>query len=264
MIADKDIDAEINRLLGILYKKRINALGKLTLTQLLNKNPYLYRAIGVVNPPELLEQLLAARISSSDETIFGNSFFEPLAYWAAEKADQHKEKDRKVNTGAGAGQDISIENSLEYLAISVKSGKSIFNSQSDKGQKAEFEQLQARLKKLQKQFRAIIGYGYGRKTEKKASVTEKLAGQAFWKLLTGEDDFYQRISSSIGKCVTEHAKEYEAAYQAKLNILTKNFFLNFVSDDGLIPWEKVVAFNSSSEKPKRLKGQPKKKVAKEQ
>lgn len=257
MILESDLNAEINRLLGIFYSKRLNALNKLTLTQLFNKNPYLYRSIGVANPPDLLKQLLAARISSSDETIFGNSFFEPLAYWAAEKANEHLEAGRKVTFSSGAGQDISVENDVEYLAISVKSGKTIFNSQSDKGQKVEFEQLQARLKKLGKPIRAIIGYGYGRKNQKKASATEKLAGQAFWKLLTAEEDFYLRISQSIGQCVTEHSKEYEVEYSNKLNKLIREFYLNFVDDAGRVPWEKVVALNSSSERQKRLKAESK-------
>lgn len=253
MISNSDLNTEVNRLLGIFYAKRLNALNKLTLTNLLNKNPYLYRCIGVVSPPELIKQLLSARISSSDETIFGNSFFEPLAYWAAEKSDQHIVSGRKVTISSGAGQDISVENDLEYLAIAVKSGKTIFNSQSDKGQKAEFEQLQSRLKKLGKPIRAIIGYGYGRKSSKKESSTEKLAGQAFWELLTAEKEFYLRISTSIGECVTKHAEEYDDAYEKKISKLTREFYINFVDAEGLIPWEQIVAFNSSNEKPKRLK-----------
>jgi hypothetical protein len=144
MIQAKALDAKIAQLLAVLYERRFIQLRALTLTKLLNKNPYLYRAVGIQRPDHLLEGLLNARISSSDETIFGNEFFEPLALWAAQNA---KIKGRNASIGAGAGQDISIESATEYFAISVKSGKNIFNSQSDKGQKAEFEQLEARLKK---------------------------------------------------------------------------------------------------------------------
>ena len=58
-------------------------LRELTLNDLLNKNPYLYRSDGIQRPGHLLDGLLIARISSSDETIFGNEFFEPLALWVA-------------------------------------------------------------------------------------------------------------------------------------------------------------------------------------
>ena len=61
-------------------------LRELTLNKLLNKNPYLYRSDGIQRPGHLLDGLLIARISSSDETIFGNEFFEPLALWVAGEA----------------------------------------------------------------------------------------------------------------------------------------------------------------------------------
>ena len=134
-------------------------LRELTLNELLNKNPYLYRSVGIQRPDHLLDGLLIGRISSSDETIFGNEFFEPLALWAAGEAQLPR---HQVSVGAGAGQDISIESATEYFAIAVKSRKNIFNSQSDKGQKTEFDQLEARLKKLKQAFHKVVGFGYGR------------------------------------------------------------------------------------------------------
>lgn len=252
MIAEDKLRAKIGELLDVLYQKRFNALEILTLTKLINKNPYLYRALGINNPSEFIAQLLSARISSSDETIFGNDFLEPLAIWSAKESDQHDGGKRSVHVGASAGQDIAIETATAYLAISVKSGKNIFNTQSSKGQSTEFEGLQSRLKKLNKQFRAIIGYGYGRKQEKKESSTEKLAGQAFWELLTGEPDYYLRIARAIGQYSESHGESYKNAYNLKLAKLQRDFMLNFVSSEGEVLWDKVVSFNSSKEKPKRL------------
>ena len=150
MISEVVLQNKIGELLATLYGKRIAALNKLKLSDLLNKNPYLYRALGASRSNEFIEQLLVARVSSSDETIFGNDFFEPLAIFAAQQAQLSKEKPANVSVGAGAGQDIAIESALEYLAIAVKSGTNIFNSQSEKGQSAEFQALQARMKKLGK------------------------------------------------------------------------------------------------------------------
>lgn len=105
MISQALLEQKVGLLLQTLYTKRFAALDKLTLGELLKKNPYLYRALGLNQPAELITQLLAARISSSDETIFGNDFFEPLAVFAA----QHGQPDAQVAVGAGAGQDIAIE-----------------------------------------------------------------------------------------------------------------------------------------------------------
>lgn len=245
MIETAALEAEVGRLLGVLYAKRFVALEKLRLSDLLAKNPYLYRALGESDPSVLLRQVLLARISSSDETIFGNDFFEPLAIFAARQAGGA----RQVTVGAGAGQDIAIETATEYLAISVKSGTNIFNSQSQKGQSAEFNQLQARLKKLGKMFRPIVGYGYGRKAPAKASHEERIAGQAFWELLTGEADFYLRISRAMAAFAADHGAAYGQALERKHRALVKEFMLGFVTDAGDLDWERLVEFNSSATKP---------------
>ena len=146
MIEQLALDREVGRLLEVLYAKRFASLEKLSLQTLLSKNPYLYRALGESEPVSLIKQMLIARVSSSDETIFGNDFFEPLAIYAAKSAFTGKQN-CTVTVGAGAGQDIAVETASEYLAISVKSGTNIFNSQSQKGQSSEFNALQARMKK---------------------------------------------------------------------------------------------------------------------
>lgn len=254
MIPEQVLAEKIGALLEVLYSKRIAALQKLKLSDLLNKNPYLYRALGASRAHEFIEQLLIARISSSDETIFGNDFFEPLAIFAAQQAQQGQAQPAAVSVGAGAGQDIAVESDTEYLAIAVKSGTNIFNSQSEKGQSAEFQALQARLKKLGKMFRPIIGYGYGRKSEpKKASPVERLAGQKFWMLLTNEPDFYLRISRCMEAFAIAHAHTFKDALDAKQDALLREFMIAFVDTSGAIDWDAIVTFNSSIEKPKRAK-----------
>jgi hypothetical protein len=255
MIDQPLLSAEIGRLLAVLYAKRFAALDRLTLTTLLAKNPYLYRAMGESDPLQLLKQMLMARVSSSDETIFGNDFFEPLAMFAARYATGGER--RTVTVGAGAGQDIAIETASEYLAISVKSGINIFNSQSEKGQSAEFNQLQARMKKLGKMFRPIVGYGYGRKAApKKPQAQERLAGQAFWSLLTGEDDFHVRIEACMGPFAAEHSQQFAQALVKKHCLLVREFSTHFIGDTGEILWAKLVDFNSGTKRPARLRAAP--------
>ena len=49
------------------------------------------------------------------------------------------------------------------------------------------------------------------------------------------------------------AEEFACEFVAKKTSLLEQFDLNFPSGDGNIPWDSLVAFNSSTEKPKRLK-----------
>ena len=254
MIKETELNTKVGELLNILYVKRFATLEGLTLSKLLNKkNPYLYRGVGVNDPSDLIEGILSAFVSSSDETIFGNDFFEPMAKWSADNSNQHSGGERTVTVGAGAGQDIAIETANAYLAISVKSGVSILNSQSTKGQNSEFEALQSRLRKLNKQFRPIIGYGYGRRQNRVANKTEKVAGQLFWELLTGETDYYLRIARSIGIFGEKHYEEYKKAFERKKVQLLREFILNFVGEDGSVLWDAVVTFNSSKDRPKSSK-----------
>jgi Type II restriction endonuclease EcoO109I len=250
MISDQLLQNEIGRLLEVLYGKRFAALGKLTLARLLNKNPYLYRALGIADSSEFIMQLMIAFVSSSDETIFGNDFLEPLAIFAARNANQHADSERSVTVGAGAGQDIAIETATSYLAISVKSGKNIFNAQSTKGQDSEFTALTSRLKKINKALRPIIGYGYGRKRQLKASNVEKIAGQAFWQLLTGEPGFYLRLSAAMASYSGEHGAAYKTAFEQRHQQFLREFMMRYVDTTGSILWEDVVAFNSAEVKPK--------------
>ncbi|GAA0209766.1 PmeII family type II restriction endonuclease [Kangiella japonica] len=251
MINQIALDNEVKRLLDILYEKRFEKLNEIKLSRLLKKNPYLFRSVGIINCSDLIDAQLDAFLSSSDETIFGNDFFEPLALWTATNAEF--QDPRIVTVGSASGTDLSIETSDSYLAIAVKSGTNIFNSQSTKGQSTEFLELQSRLRKLKKEIRTIIGYGYGRNKASKKSTKEKYAGQAFWYLLSGEEDFYLRISDSIGKSAIEHRQEYLESYNKTKNRLLKHLMVNFVEDNGELNWHKIVEYNSSIEKPEKIK-----------
>ena len=67
----------VHKHLSSFYRRRVEALDKLELKKVLvRKNPYLFRAVGVHDVGELIQNLLLAYSSSSDETIFGNEFFE--------------------------------------------------------------------------------------------------------------------------------------------------------------------------------------------
>ncbi len=251
MIDDAVLAGKATELLATFHARRLAKLEKVALADLLKKNPYLYRAIGHAAASDYIRAALDALVSSSDETIFGNVFFEPLAKWAAVQA--HRGLDGvSVQAGGGAGFDVSIETPTEYKAIAVKSGTKIFNAQSGKQQDTELDALHARIRKEKKVFHPIIGYGYGRKRQLDENPKVlKLAGQSFWAEITGEDEFYQRISEVLGNKPTQLAVEFDVAYGRTRSRLEKAFSADYVDSEGQIDWTQVIVFNSARTQPAR-------------
>ena len=252
MIDGKLLEKQLGELLNVFYTKRKETLKNLKLIPTLKrKNPYLYRSTGVATGSEIIKQVMAAFISSSDETIFGNEFFEPLAKWAASESAKLR-ADTMVTVGGASGVDIAVEDAVCYIALAVKSGTKVFNTQSRSQQETEFQALRSRLSKIKKQFRSVVAYGYGRKAKRVSAVRnyEEVAGQDFWELITGEADFYLRIMHCMEEKPKEHAAEFKEELAKTENRLVKEFLFHFAKEDGAIDWQKLTMFNSGAKQMK--------------
>ena len=70
--------------LDIFYSTLIDKIDGLDIKKVMKrKNPYLYRAKAMQSASEIVESVLNAFVTSSEETIFGNCFFEPIAIAAS-------------------------------------------------------------------------------------------------------------------------------------------------------------------------------------
>lgn len=77
---EKAVTKAIAKSLDEFYASLIEKIDKLNIRNVMKrKNPYLYRAKAMRSAAEIVEVVLSAFVSSSEETIFGNCFFEPLA-----------------------------------------------------------------------------------------------------------------------------------------------------------------------------------------
>lgn len=230
------IEQHVHACLDAFYTRRIAKLSTLKLKDALKrKNPYLFRAIGTESAAEIIGQILAAYMSSSDEGIFGDAFFEPLARLVS----------GAVSAG-GEGADIVLETDTVYKAFAIKSGPSVFNAQSRRRQDQEFNSLQKRMYKLQKKFDAVVGYCYGRKKSAITSdqIFRELAGQAFWEELTGDADFYLKIITAMKSKPSEHKIIFQQEWNKAVNRFTRDFTTEYCSLDGSIDWAKLLTFNS--------------------
>lgn len=235
-----ELENLIKESLEEFYTRRIAKLSGLGLRDALKKkNPYLFKAVGVQKASEIVERLLRDYMSSSDEGIFGDAFFEPIA--------------KQVSGGVVApseGVDVAVETAVVYKAIAVKSGPNIFNASQSKRMNDEFSSLRSRLMKLQKQFDALLGHGYGRKRGEanQKRIYRIRSGQAFWTELTGDPDFYLDLISLMKDYPKQHRIKFEEEWNKAVNRFEKDFLNEFSTADGEIDWQKFVRFNSGDYK----------------
>lgn len=222
--------------LTAFYNALSGKLDKISINKILKrKNPYLYRAKGINNAAQIVSGILSAFISSSEETLFGNCFFEPVAL--------------VVSGGQKAvteGVDITVDKDNTIYSIAVKSGTSVFNADSRKRQEQNFQSAQKRAQQAKKAFLPVVGYGYGKKAIKEGNEKfyQELAGKDFWEWLSGDADFYTKIITYMGTRPDEYAKEFEIAYCNAENRLLREFTVKYCKKDGSIDWDKLIKFNS--------------------
>lgn len=177
------------------------------------KNPYLYRAKAMQSATEIVDSVLTAFVSSSEETIFGNCFFEPIAIAAS-----------GGNKALAEGIDIMIQNNETNTisAIAVKSGPSVFNADSKKRQEQNFTAASKLAQQAKARYEAYIGYCYGKKKESgrgKPKMYQELAGKRFWTELTGDEDFYIKIIGYMGTMPEKYVADYKESYNRAANRL---------------------------------------------
>lgn len=244
MTADR-LEQLVRACLASFYKRRVSALDSLDLTSLLRrKNPYLFRATGIATAPEMVGQLLAAHVSSSDEGIFGEEFFEPICKAVS-----------GAQTAGVPGVDFTIETEEAFQAIALKSGPNAFNSSQVAKQNDQFavlqRSLQATVRRLRKAFIPVMGCGYGRVDAPPTSrrTYAKLAGQAFWEGITGDPDFYLKLVRLMRDDPDRHRDLFDQSWARAVNRFARDFLQQFCDPAGNILWEDLVRFNSGSAGP---------------
>ncbi len=229
----------IAKSLETFYCNLIAKIDKLHVQEIMKrKNPYLYRAKAMQSAAEIIESVLSAYVSSSEETIFGNCFFEPIAIAAS-----------GGNKALAEGIDIMIHDkeTNTITAYAVKSGTAVFNADSKKRQEQNFAAAGKLAQQAKARFEAVIGYGYGKKKESGRGVPkiyQELAGKTFWSRLTGDNDFYLKLISFMGDFPNKYITNYKESYTKASNRLLKEFTSRFCNDDGTIDWNRLVEFNS--------------------
>ena len=249
------------------YLRRLQGLQSIRLGDVLKrKNPYLFKAKNLETTGELARSVVDAFLSSGaqrrgrvfvfrraaswtrflssqEETLFGDLMETFAVHMAATLWNGHKS--RRV------GLDLEFERDGKYYIVEIKSGVNWGNSSQIKRMKENFKSARLALRReTAKEIVAVNGCIYGKEARPlKTDAADadktyfKYAGQDFWQFLSGDDNLFREIIKPIDQEAREKDAAFQSAYAAKINELTAELSLNFLSD-GQIDWIKLVEFVS--------------------
>lgn len=237
----KDLELYVNENIVDFHQKRLAVVSRMTLNELLKKNPYLFKAKNIITASGLIESTMSAFLSSSEEKIFGD-FLEDLAIHIAGKTCNGRKS-------ASQGIDLELENNGTIYVISIKSGPNWGNSSQHKKLAQDFKDAVIRLRqsKTIKSVQPTLGICYGKaRTVYSRQGYLKVVGQNFWTLISSDKSLYTEIIGPIGYRAKEHNDKYEVERARISNLLTKQFIEQFCKITGEINWEKIVIANSGN------------------
>lgn len=231
------------------YEIRLKRLQTQRLNHILRrKNPYLFKAKNIQTAEELVRYILDAFLSSQEETIFGD-LVENLAVHVCEdifggyKAQQGKFK----------SIDLIFTRYGKTYIVGIKSGPHWGNKDQKYAMKSNFKNARILLQAEgnSNDIVAVNGCMYGKDNKPyKIDILDKqknylkLCGQEFWELITGDNEFYQRIVVPIDKEAKKRDDNFKETYAAKINEMTKEFAEQFLTEQGSISWDKIIDFVS--------------------
>lgn len=230
--------------IGNFHNNRLNSLKNLKLGQILKrKNPYLFKAKNILIAADLVRTFLDAHLSSQEEAIFGE-FLEGLAIFINEKV-----YDGKKSSAEGT-IDLEFNKEGKKYIVSIKSGPNWGNSSQIRKMKEDFLKAKRILRQSHKNMEiiAINGCCYGRDNNPDKGEYYKFCGQKFWEFISGNENLYLDLIAPLGHKAKEKNREFMDAYSAIVNEFSVDFSNRFCNK-GVIDWDKLVKYNSSSAKP---------------
>lgn len=259
----KDVTQYVEQNIGDFHKRRLDKIQGINLREILrSKNPYLFKAKNVNRADEIIEPILNAYISSSEETIFGN-WLERLAIFINDKV-------YKGQKAVVPGIDLDFNDGTNRYLVTIKSGPDWGNDSQVAKMIDNFNTARKRLQTSGAKVQPICVNGccYGRSrpsTEFKVKGNyHKMCGQRFWELISGDPKLYVELIVPLGHDAKKKNDTFKQAYDAIVNKFTKEFLNDFSDAAGNIDWEKLVVFNSSwpISIPKPIKGKSSSSTAK--
>jgi hypothetical protein len=238
----EEVRQYVNENIDNFHNRRAQRLSDLTLSDLLEKNPYLFKAKNVTLASELIDGTMSAFLSSSEEPLFGE-FLEGLACFIASRTTGGVES-------ASEGIDLEFVSDNVHYIVSIKSGPNWGNADQHNrlGTNLMAALNRLRVGRPRMNADAVLGICYGKtKTARNRKYGYlKLVGQNFWTFISGNQDLYTEIIEPLGYRAREHNDLYLAEHARITNLLTRQFIDRFCTPEGVIDWVRVVQANSGN------------------
>lgn len=231
----------VNQNIDTFHQKRLRKIQNLKLRDILKrKNPYLFRAKNLLSASELVNSILDAMVSSSEEGLFGN-FLEELAIFINQMTFSGQK-----SSSSGIDLDFS-RNAVRYI-VAIKSGPNWGNSSQHEALKANFRKALKVLRQSQHtvNVRAVLGTCYGNAEISDNGEYVRIEGQAFWEFISGSSTLYVDLIEPLGHEAKTHNEIYLVEKNNALNRLVREFTIDFCNESGQIDWAKLVKFNSGN------------------
>lgn len=247
---DLDKVAEwVNNNISSFHEYKAKSLENLTLEKILKKkNPYLFKAKNITLAPDLIEEILSAFLSSSEEKLFGD-FLEELAIFIAGQTCSGRKS-------AATGIDLEFVNDNIHYLISIKSGPNWGNSSQQKKQEENFKTAVRVVKQSNHSLNVqpVLGICYGKTKTGYVRGYLKIVGQNFWYFISGSKDLYTDIIEPLGYKAKQHNEKFIKQRDKIINQFVEEFLKDYCKE-GIINWPKIVKLNSGNfDLDKTLKG----------
>lgn len=231
----------VNENITRFHQTRIEGIRKLKLSNLISKNPYLFRAKNVQTASEFVELNLQAFLSSSEEKSFGG-FLEDLAIFVAEKTcNGHK--------SSAQGIDLEFIDDNTHFLISIKSGPRWGNSSQMAQLEKDLKTAVTRVKQsgIKIPIQAVLGICYGKTKTAYSRGYLKVVGQSFWHLISGDENLYSELIEPVGFNAKQHNDAFIQERANVANLLTLEFLNRFCDPHtGAIDWVELTKANSQN------------------
>lgn len=234
----EEVNQFVNTSLQGLYLKRIADIHTVSFKRLFQNNPYYLIERNTSNANDLVNSLLDAFLSSSEEKLFGD-FLESLAIFVAQQTCNGRKS-------TSQGVDLELENNGLLYVVSIKSGPNWGNSSQHRALERDLQNCVRVYKQGSSSLniQPVLGICYGKTRTSYLHGYMKVVGQNFWYLISEDKDLYTEIIEPIGYWAKEHNEAYLTQKTALINKYTQEFVSRFCDKKGNIQWVKVVEFNS--------------------
>mgnify|MGYP001616719459 FL=1 len=228
------------------YEIRLSRLESAKLSDISKrKNPYLFKAKNIETAGDLAKSILDAFLSSQEETIFGD-LMENLAIHVCHAVFNGK----KAEEGIYRSVDLIFERDGKTYVVGIKSGPNWGNSDQVNTMKKNLRNAKKLLRAAgKKDIISVNGCMYGRdnvphKVNKNPDLSYyKICGQAFWELVSGDDQLYKKIIQPLDKEAKKRDEVFKELYVKKINEMTKDVVDRFYTKDNL-DWDKIIDYVS--------------------